>query len=346
MYTPDVARRREERMREHLENQLRIVDIATGEDGLVKSYRGQGVEALCLWGEKAAVLVATGGAIEEVDLRTGKTRVLYEGTLGLLHAEGSVLRMALEKGSTIAVGTISGGQFVEEGTVPVGMPGFILRAWGTDGSCLYGVLHRGVTNQLVRVDLGSGRVDCLTEKGKTVQDRAGIGGLARSRKVLFACESPTEPVELWSAREGGAPEKVTQLNIAVSPQELPAVSVIRYGSDGWSMEALLVEPRSPRPSAGWPTLTYLHGGPERCVEASFSELISARAQSAAYWLASKGYAVFLPNFRGSSGYGGRVQGPDCRLPASAAAIRRCHGGAELPGGKRDRRPRPPRPLRK
>ncbi|MCS7462769.1 prolyl oligopeptidase family serine peptidase [Paenibacillus doosanensis] len=53
-----------------------------------------------------------------------------------------------------------------------------------------------------------------------------------------------------------------------------------------------------------PTLVFLHGGPANgTVTASLTELISARGESAAFYLALHGYAVFLPNFRGSSGYG-------------------------------------------
>jgi dipeptidyl aminopeptidase/acylaminoacyl peptidase len=81
------------------------------------------------------------------------------------------------------------------------------------------------------------------------------------------------------------------------------VRVVRYDSDGWSIEALLVLPPEYDPGKTYPTLTYLHGGPEACSTANFTELISARAQSVAHWLAAHGYAVFIPNFRGSSGYG-------------------------------------------
>lgn len=82
----------------------------------------------------------------------------------------------------------------------------------------------------------------------------------------------------------------------------PQVEMVRYESDGWEIEAVLVLPGERRTEL-LPTLAYLHGGPERKNSPTIEDLASARGESAAIFLASHGYAVFLPNFRGSSGYG-------------------------------------------
>ncbi len=83
----------------------------------------------------------------------------------------------------------------------------------------------------------------------------------------------------------------------------PQVEVIRYKSDGWDIEAILVLPAHWQRGTALPTLTYLHGGPECRNSLTLKDLTSARGESAALFLASYGYAVFLPNFRGSAGYG-------------------------------------------
>lgn len=83
----------------------------------------------------------------------------------------------------------------------------------------------------------------------------------------------------------------------------PQVDVVRYTSDGWGVEAILVTPADWQRETALPTLTYLHGGPECRNSLTGKDLASARGESAALFLASYGYAVFLPNFRGSAGYG-------------------------------------------
>jgi len=83
----------------------------------------------------------------------------------------------------------------------------------------------------------------------------------------------------------------------------PQIDVVRYESDGWDIEAILVVPPGWQRDTPLPTLTYLHGGPERRNSPTGRDLASARGESAALFLASYGYAVFLPNFRGSAGYG-------------------------------------------
>jgi len=89
----------------------------------------------------------------------------------------------------------------------------------------------------------------------------------------------------------------------LSGEGRPQIEVIHYTSHGWDIEGILVLPPGRTDDSPLPTLVYLHGGPERRNQVTFSDLASARGESAALFLASHGYAIFLPNFRGSSGYG-------------------------------------------
>ncbi len=82
----------------------------------------------------------------------------------------------------------------------------------------------------------------------------------------------------------------------------PQVSWIHYASDGWPIEAILVRPTGDA-RAPLPTLVFLHGGPEQRNDVNAASLAAVNGESAALWLASHGYAVLLPNYRGSTGYG-------------------------------------------
>jgi dipeptidyl aminopeptidase/acylaminoacyl peptidase len=108
---------------------------------------------------------------------------------------------------------------------------------------------------------------------------------------------------VWKFDSIDKPKKISNITSEYTPTDLPRVETIHYTSNGWDIESLLVLPKDYDSTKTYPTLVYLHGGPESCVTANFTELISARTQSAAYFLAEHGYAVLLPNFRGSSGYG-------------------------------------------
>lgn len=102
---------------------------------------------------------------------------------------------------------------------------------------------------------------------------------------------------------GAGSEKESDLRDWLRVNGGPQVETFRYPSDGWEIEAILVLPVDRPGGMPLPTLLYLHGGPESRNSPTLKDLASARGESAALFLASHGYAVLLPNFRGSSGYG-------------------------------------------
>jgi dipeptidyl aminopeptidase/acylaminoacyl peptidase len=122
---------------------------------------------------------------------------------------------------------------------------------------------------------------------------------AKDDLVAFVSESATEAPELWlSQLTGSAPEKVTHFNDAWNQVPLIKPEVVRYKSfDGTEIEALLLKPRGYAEGTKVATVVLVHGGPTGVWSDSFEP-----------WgqlLASRGYAVFYPNIRGSIGYGHR-----------------------------------------
>ncbi|WP_419254682.1 alpha/beta hydrolase family protein [Caulobacter sp. ErkDOM-YI] len=89
-------------------------------------------------------------------------------------------------------------------------------------------------------------------------------------------------------RIGGAYPTLTGADVAM-------VKAIKYkAADGLEINAYLTLPTG-KPAKNLPLIVYPHGGPQARDVAGFNY----RAQA----LASRGYAVLQPNFRGSSGYG-------------------------------------------
>jgi dienelactone hydrolase len=116
-----------------------------------------------------------------------------------------------------------------------------------------------------------------------------------SRVVAFTQgDDDTGSYWLIDLRSGRA----TQLGSAypqVPDAAIGAVSVFSYrAADGLPLEGVLTLPPG-RQAKGLPLVVLAHGGPAERVRPGFDWLAQA--------LASRGYAVLAPNFRGSSGFG-------------------------------------------
>jgi dipeptidyl aminopeptidase/acylaminoacyl peptidase len=120
--------------------------------------------------------------------------------------------------------------------------------------------------------------------------------LADSGEVVFAAHTATTPPELWLWDQKGAPKQVSHLNESWKPYTLSAPEFYRYKSfDGQEIEAALLKPLGYDGKAKLPLIALIHGGPT----GAWSDSIDTWGQL----LAARGYAVFYPNIRGSSGYG-------------------------------------------
>jgi dipeptidyl aminopeptidase/acylaminoacyl peptidase len=115
--------------------------------------------------------------------------------------------------------------------------------------------------------------------------------------VLYTLETPTRAAELWVASADGRARR--RLTSSAGPAYVEAALVrprkVRYRApDGLAISAYLYEPVLAA-GAKAPGVVLVHGGPT----AQFSDTYQVQAQ----FLAQRGYAVLLPNIRGSSGYG-------------------------------------------
>lgn len=124
------------------------------------------------------------------------------------------------------------------------------------------------------------------------------------RTLAFARESAEAPRQVWIARRDHDSLTWMQLtHFHADKAEMTPVqsrSVTWTGADGWEMQGFLLLPDGyDARSAGksYPLFTWVHGGP--------TSLFAHRYWSAMpqAWFAAKGFAVFLPNPRGSTGRG-------------------------------------------
>ncbi|NIT35136.1 MAG: prolyl oligopeptidase family serine peptidase [candidate division Zixibacteria bacterium] len=117
-------------------------------------------------------------------------------------------------------------------------------------------------------------------------------------KVLFTFSSPTTPTDVYVWRIGEAEATpVTKAVLAGIPAEsFAAPELIFYPSfDGTMIPAYQYVPRGAEGGGRIPVVVHAHGGPQVQQRPYFDAVYQ-------YFL-DAGYAVFVPNFRGSMGYG-------------------------------------------
>jgi dipeptidyl aminopeptidase/acylaminoacyl peptidase len=114
-------------------------------------------------------------------------------------------------------------------------------------------------------------------------------------------------------------------NGGISPDTFVEPELVRYPSfDGREIPALFFKPTVSQEKM--PAIVYVHGGPATQARPDFSPVIQ-------YFL-SRGYAVFVPNVRGSSGYGKTYAGLD-DAHKRADAVADVEHGARWLASRRD-----------
>jgi dipeptidyl aminopeptidase/acylaminoacyl peptidase len=119
--------------------------------------------------------------------------------------------------------------------------------------------------------------------------------VAGSGFVAFVGQNATQAPDIWILRGADEPKQVTQLNSSWNELPLVEIEVFRYPSfDGKEIEAALLRPDGSG-NGPFPLVAMIHGGP--------SGRWARRFNSWGQLLVARGFAVFYPNIRGSTGYG-------------------------------------------
>ncbi|WP_265587358.1 alpha/beta hydrolase family protein [Sphingomicrobium arenosum] len=181
----------------------------------------------------------------------------------------------------------------------------------------YRALNAGAAEAAVDVEfLGNGDMAAVIHKGVssalriygptgTMKREVAAEGLALSAveaqgsTIVVRASSPTHPSELFSLTRSSF-TRWTNSNDWLGEIDFGAQRAYTYTArDGQQVEGVLVEPVGGAPAGGAPLILDVHGGPEAHESNGWVTNYGGPGQVAA----GKGYAVFLPNYRGSTGYG-------------------------------------------
>jgi len=170
-------------------------------------------------------------------------------------------------------------------------------AWAPDSSRLF----------FTAEDRGREPIYSIPATGGAV--RVVVGGdahlgdiqLAQDGKtIVYTGQSGSSPAEIFrGSSSGGAAVRLSHLNDTIlGDYHLTPFEEISYeGAEGARVQAMLAKPPDFDPKKKYPLLTLIHGGPQGAWGEDWTYRWNAQV------FAGAGYVVFMPNPRGSTGFG-------------------------------------------
>ena len=183
-------------------------------------------------------------------------------------------------------------------------------AWKDEKTLIY-ACYESVDATLREQTLGKKKSKLLLEGGQLIFSSFSH----RGDMLVMSADSRKHPAELYSFDLN---KKETTRHTFSNPW----MKDIRFGKqekisyearDGLRIDGILVYPVDYKEGESYPLITYIHGGPESCEHDGWLTYYSKWGQIAA----GKGYVVFYPNYRASSGRGVEFEKADHKDLAAA-----------------------------
>ncbi len=164
-----------------------------------------------------------------------------------------------------------------------------------DDQTLAWIAAAGTRTVAGTVTLAGERQDWLGPEGPIVHDLT----LARDGVACMVGDTPDHPGEVFVLAEGES-KRLTHTNPWLAEIALAEQETVQWTArDGLSLEGILIKPLRYQEGRRYPLIMLVHGGPESHVSDGWITSYSQPGQLAA----TRGFAVFYPNYRGSTGRG-------------------------------------------
>lgn len=164
-------------------------------------------------------------------------------------------------------------------------------SWAADGQSLLATLEDNGAQVLVRLPLATGQPQIVTGGRRKVTALTAAAG-----HVALLTSTPDRPYEIFAVEPAGLRPLSQQNDPWLAAHRLARVEETKFKSaDGTEIHGFLVHPVAPVAGRRAPTLLRPHGGPASQYACEF--LFEPQL------FAAHGYAVVLPNPRGSTGRG-------------------------------------------
>ncbi len=269
-FSPDGTRLLAMQSRSSFDQELRVIDIASGTSSIVLLRAGTCHVASACWAAGgASVYVATDVDDEfarlcHVDLATGQLTRLDQGGADVSHL-----------------------------------------ALSPDGSKLAFLRNVEGYSALQVLDLTSGALLALPELPRGIIARGGVAawrdGLEwspDSQSLTFSLVGATFTQNVWviNLAEHRAHQVTWATQAGIASERMAEPRLVAYPTfDGRDIPAFLYAPQGATPDGSRAAVIQIHGGPEGQSRPAFDPVVQ--------YLVQEGYVVLVPNVRGSTGYG-------------------------------------------
>ena len=241
--------------------------------------------------------------IVDIAKKAVKTSFVTEGKLGAAEFsyDGSyVALLGAQDKHDPAAGRLFLGD-VKSGKVSNWLPNFQGHVsdfeWSNQGNELYFIANIGTQSVVATIKPGSNQYTTLVDGGKFIAGNLSIS--ASDKTVVVKANNAQHPNEVFMLR-GNKQTRLTDSNtwlnnVALAKQE----SITIKARDGVDIGGVLIYPLDYKKGQRYPLIMSVHGGPESHDKDGWLTTYSRPGQLAA----AQGYAVFYPNYRGSTGKG-------------------------------------------
>ncbi len=170
--------------------------------------------------------------------------------------------------------------------------------WADDRTLLF-LANEGTRTTLNRLAVDEGAAQRVAGGGTEILSSVRFDANARTFAAVASTSSYPNEVHVGSIRDG-AVERVTHHNAWLDGVQLAQQETIEWTHpDGTRIEGVLLHPVNEQPGVRYPLAILPHGGPEGISRDGWTTSALYPAQV----LAARGYAVLMPNYRGSAGRG-------------------------------------------
>jgi len=164
---------------------------------------------------------------------------------------------------------------------------------------LLAVVSQGLETSFVKIAADGSEWKTLVEPGQAVLTSFSLS--EDGQHGAFVGSTPAHPAEVFALSHGDArPARRTNSNAWLDAHTLAKQERVAWKArDGQALEGVLIRPLNERRGTRHPLIVYVHGGPEAHEQNGWQTSYGKPGQVAA----ALGYAVFYPNYRGSTGRG-------------------------------------------
>jgi dipeptidyl aminopeptidase/acylaminoacyl peptidase len=165
--------------------------------------------------------------------------------------------------------------------------------WSADGKSIYAVVEDDGAQNLIHFPVEGGAPQPVT----TGRQKITAYNVSRDGKIIVRASTPDRPYEIYAVEKEKLRDLTKQTEAFLKDLRLGQVDETKFKSaDGTEIHGFIVNPVGPAATATKaPALLRPHGGPQSQYGCEF--------QFEAQLFAANGYAVILPNPRGSTGRG-------------------------------------------